>query len=162
VGFFIQKYPPPGKHWMELRLTFQSGTVTGQGRDWVGRFAIGGVYDVADGRCQWKKTYLQRHDVFYAGFNEGKGIWGGWEIRNMPDAGSRSHGGFHIWPEGMSDPSNSTLEVELDLPAEAEVEASPLASPLIGNLARFSHVRSDNGRLAIPAACCLTQNRRHA
>ena len=37
-------------------------------------------YDVADGRCHWTKRYLGKHDVFYKGFNEGKGIWGVWEI----------------------------------------------------------------------------------
>jgi hypothetical protein len=162
VGFFVQPYPPVGKHWMELRLTFHSGTLTGQGRDWVGRFAISGVYDVGDGRCRWKKTYVQRHDVFYDGFNEGKGIWGRWEIQNTPVAGSSWHGGFHIWPEGMRDPSDTTLEVELDLPAEAEVEARPLLCPAIGNRMRVSRLVRDGKRYGIPAACCLTPSRRYA
>jgi hypothetical protein len=147
---------------MELRLTFQSGKLAGQGRDWVGRFAISGAYDVGDGRCQWRKSYERRHDVFYAGFNEGKGIWGGWEIRNTPVAGVRLHGGFHIWPEGMSNPSGSTLEVELDLPAEAEVEAQPLACPAIGKLVRVSRFREDGMYTAFPAACCLTPWHRNA
>jgi hypothetical protein len=131
VGFYVQKLPPVGKQWMELRLTFRSGTMTGEGRDVVGRFTVAGHYEVADGRCQWKKSYEGRHDVFYSGFNEGKGIWGSWEIRNMPIPGDALHGGFHIWPDGMSDPSGSTLQAELDLPVEEDVEATPLAAPAI-------------------------------
>jgi hypothetical protein len=147
---------------MELRLTFHSGTLTGQGRDWVGRFAISGVYDVGDGRCRWKKTYLQRHDVFYAGFNEGKGIWGGWEIPNTALAGLRLHGGFHIWPEGMRDPSDSTLDVELDLPAESELDAQPQLCPTIGNRTRVARLRQDGMRHANSAARGLTPRRRDA
>jgi hypothetical protein len=131
IGFFLQTLPPVGKQWMELRLTFRSGTMTGEGRDFVGRFVIRGEYDLADGRCHWKKTYEGRHDVFYTGFNEGKGIWGGWEIRDIPAPGIRLHGGFHIWPEGMSDPSGSSLREELELPAEEGAEARPVASPAI-------------------------------
>src|SRR6476660_9922934 len=102
VGFFLQRQIP-GKHTMELRLTFQQGRMTGDGRDWVGLFVITGHYSIEDGKCHWSKRYLGRHDVFYQGFNEGKGIWGTWEI---PESAlmMRLHGGFCIWPEGMEDP----------------------------------------------------------
>jgi hypothetical protein len=131
VGFFVQSMPPLGKLWMELRLTFRSGAVDGEGRDRVGRFAIRGTYSVADGRCHWKKSYLGRHDVHYSGFNEGKGIWGGWEIPVGRHSTIRLHGGFHIWPEGMSDPSGQTLEAEEDLPVEDEVKTRPIAEPVV-------------------------------
>lgn len=78
VGFFLQNYHPVGRHTMELRLTFADGNLTGEGRDWVGTFLIKGQYTIADGKCHWTKKYLGKHDVFYQGYNEGKGIWGVW------------------------------------------------------------------------------------
>jgi hypothetical protein len=122
TGFFLQPVLP-GRHQMELRLTFQHGQLTGDGRDWVGPFILRGRYDVADGRCYWTKRYLGRHDVFYTGFNEGKGIWGVWEIPPGPTEPSGWRGGFHIWPEGMPDPTEPHLTEEADLPAEVEDEA---------------------------------------
>ena len=121
TGFFTQPQIP-GRHLMELHLTFRGGTLSGEGGDWVGKFILTGRYSVADGRCHWTKRYLGRHDVFYKGYNEGKGIWGVWEIRT-----DGLRGGFHIWPEGMADPSRPTLAEEADLPAEAEeVVAEPV------------------------------------
>jgi hypothetical protein len=118
TGFFLQK-AIPGRHLMELRLNFRAGTLTGEGRDWVGPFLVRGRYNVADGRCHWQKRYLAKHDVFYKGYNEGKGIWGVWEMTTYvhPDIGS---GGFHIWPEGMPDPTQPALSEQADLPVEVE------------------------------------------
>ena len=110
TGFFLQPILP-GRHTMELHLTFGEGEMTGEGRDRVGKFVIRGRYSTGDGRCYWTKRYLGKHDVFYKGFNEGKGIWGLWE---MP--GERQKGGFHIWPEGESDPTRPELVEEADLP----------------------------------------------
>jgi len=110
-GFWLQKILPPGKWPQEMLLTFRQGQISGEGRDRIGPFLIRGFYSTEDGRCRWTKRYIGKHDVYYEGFNEGKGIWGKWSI----DA---SHGGFHIWPEGMSDPSNATLEAAADVPAE--------------------------------------------
>jgi hypothetical protein len=121
VGFFLQRQVP-GRHLMELRLTFRQGVMTGEGRDWVGDFLITGRYGVEDGKCHWTKRYVGRHDVFYQGFNEGKGIWGTWEIPPEKNYGVRYHGGFHIWPEGMADPTGEHLTEEADVPAEAEGE----------------------------------------
>jgi hypothetical protein len=114
TGFFLQK-ELPGRHLMELLMTFRQGTLTGEGRDWVGPFTLRGQYTVADGKCYWTKRYLGRHDVFYQGFNEGKGIWGTWEIAARDGAGPW-RGGFHIWPEGMADPTQPHLTEEADLP----------------------------------------------
>ena len=126
VGFFLQKAPPLGRQAMELRLTFRAGAMTGDGRDLVGQFVIRGRYGVEDGRCYWTKRYLGRHDVHYRGFNEGKGIWGVWEIGND---GPSLRGGFHIWPEGQADPTSPTLTEAADLPVEVEEkEAVPAAT----------------------------------
>ncbi len=131
TGFFLQK-AIPGRHLMELHLTFSAGVLTGEGRDWVGSFTIRGRYSIQDGRCHWTKHYLGRHDVFYQGFNEGKGIWGVWEIPSVPDP-DVGQGGFHIWPEGMADPTQPQLTEEADLPiaVEEEVEiGEPVLAPV--------------------------------
>ena len=79
VGFFIDKRLP-GRHQMEMVLTFTGGRMSGEGRDRVGKFTIEGSYDLADGRCEWVKRYMKAHAVHYKGFGEGRGIWGTWEI----------------------------------------------------------------------------------
>jgi hypothetical protein len=98
----------------------------------VGKFIVRGQYSLADGKCHWTKRYVGKHDVFYQGFNEGKGIWGVWEIALTPEhAGLR--GGFHIWPEGMSDPTQSHLTEQADLPTPAAEPAKsdePVAEPV--------------------------------
>jgi len=63
---------------------------------------------------RWTKRYIGKHDVSYRGYNEGKGIWGLWEI---PPTWK---GGFHIWPEAMGDPTQQKLAEAIDEPAEAE------------------------------------------
>jgi hypothetical protein len=129
TGFFLDRRLP-GKHRMELRLTFQSGGLAGDGRDIVGAFRVKGQYDLATGKCRFHKRYVGKHDVFYDGFNEGKGIWGVWELT---DLGITARGGFHIWPEGMPDPTGQHLSEEADVPAEAqelvEVGAASLMTP---------------------------------
>ena len=129
VGFFLQKLIP-GRHTMELRLTFHDGGMQGEGRDWVGPFHVKGRYDLADGKCYWTKKYVGKHDVFYQGYNEGKGIWGVWEISTHRYRGDLARGGFHIWPEAMGDPTDEHLVAEADLPvSEGElVGASPATS----------------------------------
>jgi hypothetical protein len=118
-GFFVQRHPPAGKYGMELLLTFAHGTMRGEGRDRFGKFVVRGRYDVADGKCRWTKRYLGKHDVFYSGFNEGKGIWGQWEIpTGIP--GFTARGGFHIWPDGMGVGDDEHLDAEADLPAPVE------------------------------------------
>src|SRR5918911_319196 len=82
------------KHRMDLRLTFTDQKVSGDGCDDVGRFVVSGYFEQVGGECDWTKTYIGAHDVFYRGFREGKGIWGLWEIRSW------WRGGFHIWPLG--------------------------------------------------------------
>jgi len=110
-GFFLMSHLP-GRHQMELQLTFRRGMMTGEGRDLIGPFLIRGRYQTDDGQCWWTKRYLGKHDVAYKGYNEGKGIWGLWEI---PPSWK---GGFHIWPEGMGDPTRPKLSESIDEPAE--------------------------------------------
>lgn len=131
TGFFLQP-ALPGRHLMELHLTFRHGQITGQGRDWVGKFLIRGRYELTDGKCHWSKRYLGKHDVFYKGFNEGKGIWGVWEIAAEQNLGVTLHGGFHIWPEGMTDPTHPGLSEEADLPLHIDELALPeeIVAPL--------------------------------
>ena len=119
TGFFLQK-ELPGRHFMELALHFLQGTMTGEGRDRVGDFIIRGHYTLEDGKCWWTKRYLGRHDVFYQGFNEGKGIWGTWEIPPDKNLGIRYHGGFYIWPVGLGDPTGEHLVEAADVPAPRE------------------------------------------
>jgi hypothetical protein len=125
TGFFLDKRVP-GRHQMELRLTFADGRMSGDGRDRVGQFTVAGTYTPADGRCAFTKRYVGGHAVHYAGFNEGKGIWGTWRLADVT-------GGFHIWPEGMGDPTVRRLSEEADVPIE--VEAKPRkrkAQPVAG------------------------------
>ena len=111
IGFWTQTLPFRAKPKQEMVLTFRQGALSGEGRDMVGQFYIRGSYSTENGGCQWTKRYVGKHDVSYQGFNEGKGIWGTWRIDLF-------HGGFHSWPEGMSDPTVESLNAEADVPAE--------------------------------------------
>ena len=91
--------------------------MTGEGRDSIGAFLIRGRYSVDDGKCHWTKKYVGKHDVAYHGYNEGKGIWGIWEI---PPSW---RGGFHIWPLAMGDPTLNKLAEAADQPLEIELGA---------------------------------------
>jgi hypothetical protein len=133
LGYWLQKAVPPGKHEMELHLHFQDGVIRGDGRDWVGRFTIQGRYELSTGACRWVKQYVGRHAVDYAGYNEGRGIWGRWEI-----AREGLHGGFYIWPEGMPDPSLDKLREEAELPRAGDDRSQ---EPVPGE------------RQAVPVAC---------
>ncbi len=113
TGFFLQP-EVPGRHIMELVLSFADGEMTGEGRDRVGPFLIRGRFQAEDGQCWWTKSYVGKHEVTYRGFNEGKGIWGTWQIESW------WKGGFHIWPEGMSDPTQPSRGESEDVPSYVE------------------------------------------
>lgn len=116
LGFWLDARLP-GRHQMELDLTFRDGVLTGDGRDIVGEFLFNGQYELEEGHCNWIKQYVGQHSVGYRGFNEGKGIWGTWEIRFQS---LHVTGGFHIWPEGMADPTQTDLKEEADAPLDWE------------------------------------------
>ena len=118
TGYFTDKRLA-GKPRMDLYLNFSQNKMTGSGRDIVGAFVVDGTYQLGDGLCVWTKQYIGKHTVSYRGFNEGKGIWGAWELI---DLGQTYKGGFHIWPEGMPDPSQPVLVEEVDIPADIEPE----------------------------------------
>jgi hypothetical protein len=126
-GFFVQPILP-GRHWMELGLTFHKGILTGEGRDWVGAFLFRGKYELDSGKCWWTKQYIGKHAIFYQGYNEGKGIWGTWE-----DPKNRSwRGGFHIWPKAMGDLSQHVLAEEAEEPAALDAEEFEPAGAKVG------------------------------
>jgi hypothetical protein len=111
TGFYLMPQTGMKRHPTALTLAFVEGTMSGRGADAVGPFSVQGTYSTEDGKCNWVKHYLGKHDVFYAGYNEGKGIWGTWEIPPFK-------GGFHIWPEGMPDSTRPSLSEEADIPIE--------------------------------------------
>ena len=55
---------------------------------------IVGRYETESGKWWWTKRYLGKQNVAYQGYNEGKGIWGGWEIplenRRLPHLARRN------------------------------------------------------------------------
>ena len=112
LGFFLDRRMP-GRHEMELELTFRDGKLSGEGRDFVGEFLVRGHYQLEDGKCSWIKQYIGAHSIGYRGFNEGKGIWGTWELREFI---WRATGGFQIWPEGMEKSASDHLHESTDLP----------------------------------------------
>jgi hypothetical protein len=112
LGFFVDQRMP-GKHQMELDLTFSKNTLRGTGRDRVGEFLVTGRYECEHGTAHFAKKYIDAHDIFYKGYNEGKGIWGIWEL-----TGYGFTGGFHIWPKGMTDPTQPRLAEEEDVPVD--------------------------------------------
>ena len=113
IGFYLQK-PLSGRQPTELILQFSLGIVVGEGQDAVGDFLIRGRYDLENGKCHWVKRYLGQHDVDYEGDGEGKGIWGVWTIQTW------GRGGFHIWPEGMADPTQHRLAEVIEQPITCE------------------------------------------
>lgn len=116
-GFFLMSHTGRKRHMMELLLTFSETRITGEGRDFVGDFILRGRYDIETGHCLWNKKYVSKHEVGYEGYNEGKGIFGKWEINDS----TPSHGGFLIWPQGMGDPTNHRRRQEADVPADDSV-----------------------------------------
>jgi hypothetical protein len=85
----------------------------------VGPYTVDGTYDLATGRCEWTKQYLGKHAVAYRGINDGHGIWGVWEIRQLGGL-YVDRGGFHLWPEGtdVSEASDQTEQAVLSMMRE--------------------------------------------
>jgi hypothetical protein len=111
TGFWMQR--GYGKNKMALHLCFREGLVSGAGGDAVGRFAMRGTYDLATGNCQLIKQYERAHRIEYTGASEGDELWlwGVWQF-------SGDRGGFHIWPEGVADPTQRRLRAANDLPRQ--------------------------------------------
>ena len=112
TGFYNYR-SDKSKHRMDLVLSFTDARISGDGRDDVGPFIIAGHFDATNRECYWTKTYIGGHDVFYRGFREeGKGIWGVWEL-------GTGTGGFHIWPVGEEQGEHEHEEAEEPAPADA-------------------------------------------
>lgn len=79
-GFWVQEHY--GRQQMRgFELHFKDGTISGGGKDIVGRFSMSGAYDVKTGRLLMVKQYLGKHAVRYIGDPDGEGsIQGNWEI----------------------------------------------------------------------------------
>ena len=106
---------------MDLILEFKGGVISGEGSDGIGPFTIDGDYSESTLECSWVKTYVGKHSVHYAGFREGKGIWGTWDI-------GPARGGFQIWPIGSQPPAYELEEETIaDQPVEATQPAGRLA-----------------------------------
>ena len=112
---------------MDLHLTFANGKISGEGNDNIGQFVIKGNYDAKNAECTWTKTYVGRHDVYYRGFREGKGIWGTWEVSSAPNG----HGGFFIWPKTSPEGEG----VQTTAIAKRPVEPLKINAPKRKNLA---------------------------
>jgi len=108
----------PGKHRMDLGLTFANGRICGEGNDDIGRFVIRGGYETKSRECYWTKTYVGGHDVFYHGFGEDHGIWGTWEIPGD------NHGGFRIWPKAQGEDEGTRETEEEEVPCDAVAGAA--------------------------------------
>ena len=111
TGFYI--YSNNRRERMDLSLTFKQGVVTGSGIDPVGPFTIQGFYNAESNEVHWTKNYPGRHDVFYKGYRDNRGIWGTWEL---PWGG---RGGFHIWPEGQGEGAVDHAQADVDVPVKA-------------------------------------------
>jgi hypothetical protein len=137
TGFYLQ-YWMPGRHKTEVDLFWKDGIVTGDGYDRVGPYTINGTYDTTTGKCEWTKQYTGKHAVAYRGVNNGQGISGIWEIRQLGGM-YVDRGGFHLWPEG-SDVSEESDRTEKAVLAAMEKEFAGRTSPLrppARNLARI-------------------------
>ena len=118
AGFYLMPHTANKRHPTELILNFFNGRMWGEGQDKVGKFIIEGKYTLDDGKARWLKTYIAKHTVHYDGYNEGKGIWGMWEIPNT--LGINWKGGFHIWPDGVGQSGDASLKAAIDTPSEVD------------------------------------------
>jgi hypothetical protein len=124
TGFFLQSWLP-GRNTTNLHMVCSNGRLTGKGSDRVGAYTIDGEYDLVTGRCEWTKQYIGKHSVAYRGVNDGNGIWGVWEIRQLGGL-YVDRGGFHLWPEG-TDVSEASAKTEQ---AVLEVMRKEFARPI--------------------------------
>ena len=117
VGFYVYEHDRR-RHRMDMELTFQNGSISGEGNDSLGAFVIKGGYECKTGECHWTKSYVGQHDVFYRGYRESKGIWGTWEI-------DQARGGFRIWPRRSGNDVDEAEFNEATAPVEAVGELIP-------------------------------------
>ena len=119
---------------MRLRLVFEGGRVTGDGRDESGPFTVSGTYR-ADG-ARLTKGYAT-HRVHYDGRWDGTSLAGPWAIRyeSWTDRGE-----FEMWPES----EGLTVE-EILARADAAIEERDLVPAGVGNLGTVFRVPAHSG-----------------
>jgi hypothetical protein len=127
VGYFLDRRIP-GRHHMEMTLTFVDGRIDGVGRDFVGSFTFDGVYDLVDGRCTWVKQYIGAHFIDYGGFAEERGIWGTWDLRQGIWSAT---GGFRIWPIDRGELAGDESTEEAAVPDDTIITERVPAIPAI-------------------------------
>ncbi len=143
-GFYLMKHTGLKRHMMEMILQFTDGSLTGEGRDAIGKFTMSGNYSTETGKCNWKKSYIRRHNVIYDGYNEGRGIFGGWEIREIISGMIfQSTGSFLIWPKSMGDPTNHRRKAEADLPQKEQKQKISEEDFAIVSAATISEAESE-------------------
>lgn len=65
-------------------LRFEGATITGEGKDIVGRFVLHGQCDAKNGRVRIVKQYVGKHRVMYEGEPDGEGcVFGTWRIEDL-------------------------------------------------------------------------------
>ena len=84
------------------------GTITGGGKDCVGRFTFHGRLQ-ADGSVSLVKQYIGRHRVLYEGRNSGEGIYGAWTIPDAWYAPEFNTGEFALRPETAANESSEAI-----------------------------------------------------
>jgi hypothetical protein len=110
VGFYRESHRrDPG--WMQLYLVCdESGSIRGEGVDYVGPWTLQGQFDGDTGRCFWVKQYVRQHSVAYDGQLNADGIVGDWRIKPF------LHDTFHIWPESQTHLTERFLHAPVPLP----------------------------------------------
>ena len=95
-GNFTYAFDPEGVNPTDLVMTFEGGTLAGEGTDGDGRYTVAGELD-AHGAARWQKRYAGRHgaQVAYLGrWNpETRELTGRWRVVNTP-----THGRFVLRP----------------------------------------------------------------
>lgn len=117
TGFFLERHQP-NRGWMHLYMSFENGTIQGEGTDYVGPWHILGSYDEQTRAASWIKQYLGKHKVEYNGQGGEQGIRGAWNINGF------STGHFHIWPKAMRNIDAYYIENEID------IDGSQLLNPV--------------------------------
>ncbi|MBA3315604.1 MAG: hypothetical protein M3552_13960 [Planctomycetota bacterium] len=133
-GYFLQRSLGDAKREMELHLSFINGRAMGTGRDGVGSFSLVGRYELDSGKVWLMKKYA-RHDVFYTGYAERKGIWGTWEIPSV------DRDGFRIWPKGAGEGDEQTQRRE-ENPSSVTFDDEPIESDTLSGAAEKETVFS--------------------
>lgn len=108
IGWFVQR---GNRSLMRIHIAFHKGKIQAHGSDYLGRFTLTGTYDSDSGAVNFSKVYESSLSlVLYHGYNEGKGIWGGWRFPDISDRGD-----FYIWPTEWLHPDMIAEHAENDL-----------------------------------------------